>query len=768
MRRCLPPLVTLFALSLAGPLVAQDSTRTDSTSPPVDTTSRGALRTLLDRAAAGNRQVPAGLAGYRSAAESEITTLARRAEGSEAVAAIEQHASVITWSRTGEFEQRVIGHRALTVGPQLTFLGFFQSSYLIPILYGNRILLYFGTAPTDSSRTRRRPRPAAPPAAPPARSAPPPGTERSRIDSQLVAVHPLADARERYYTFAGGDTVVTLQPGSGRRVPIVRVTVTPRTDLTGRNLLFSGEMDLDASRGQLVRLRGQFVVIGARKQTLAQRITAATVDALGFFELVNSEVDGKWWIPTYQRFDGQIVSPLLTEARLVFRIITRYTDVTAIERNVDPTLVASDDSLRRQPHRIRLAPSDSMAAFGSWTRAIGTLSAGARTEDFDDVAPDRLRAVGAPLFVPQAERLSDLLRINRVEGAYLGLAGAVRLRDLAPGVTVRGVAGLAIAEQTARGRLTVERRRGAWITEARASRGLDITNKFRQPLDSGSVLATLFSNDPYDYVDRWGITVGAGRLLDRFGSLARVDVGRVDDQVAIARFPAGRIASGRLRANRGIDPGRYWRTTAILQWRPDINAEFSRPGIGGLLQFEQGNGELDYRRLEARAIGRQNWKHLIWTSRVDVGAVIADRPPPQQLFEIGRTQNLPGYDVKAFAGDRAAMARTMALVPFGLWRAPIRLNRSLLLPGLDPGFSVGLQAGWTEASGAAARESIRRLGGTTDSAGVFTPFSQPTNGWRASVDLRLRFFGGAVGLGMARPIDRSAPWRFVASFGQQL
>jgi hypothetical protein len=60
------------------------------------------------------------------------------------------------------------------------------------------------------------------------------------------------------------------------------------------------------------------------------------------------------------------------------------------------------------------------------------------------------------------------------------------------------------------------------------------------------------------------------------------------------------------------------------------------------------------------------------------------------------------------------------------------------------------------------------LGGTTDSAGVFTPFSQPTNGWRASVDLRLRFFGGAVGLGMARPIDRSAPWRFVASFGQQL
>jgi hypothetical protein len=756
-------LVLLAMLSCAA-TAAVGQPLPDSLSRARSDTLNTALARLLERATRANRLVPAGLAGYRTTAESEITTLARRAEGSEAVAAVEQIASTLSWQRNGAFEQRIVGQRTLAVGAQPSFAGFFQSSYLIPILYGNRLLLFFGAPPpSDSTRRRANARPRQ------RRDNAAPGTEASRIDSQLVAVHPLAETRDRYYRFSGGDTVVTLQPANGRRVPIVRITVTPRDGLPGRRLVFSGEMDLDASRDQLVRLRGQFLILGPPQQrSLRERLLASTVDALGFFELVNSEVDGKWWIPTYQRFDGQIVSPLLTEARLVFRIVTRFTGVQPIEQPVDTAVIAAGDTLRREQFRISLAPRDSLGAFGDWSRAIGALSIDARTEDFDDVAPDRFRLTGRPVFVPQAERLSDLLRVNRIEGAYLGAAGTLRLRDVAPGVTVRGVAGVSLAEPALRGRLTLERRRNRWLTEARATRGLDITNKFRQPLDSGSVLASLFGVDPYDYVDRWGLTVGAGRLLDRYGSLARIDVGRIDDQAVTANFPARRIASGRVRPNRGIDPGQYWRTTAVLQWRPDINAEFSRPGVGALVQFEQGAGALSYRRLEARAIGRKNWTRLIWTSRVDVGAVFSDRPPPQQLFEIGRTQNLPGYGVKEFAGDRAAVARTLALLPFGILKAPIRLSRALLLPGLDPGISFGMQAGWTEASSPAARAAVRRLGGTTDSSGQFTPFSRPSDGWRASIDVRLRFFNGAVGLGMARPVDRSAPWRFIASFGQQL
>jgi hypothetical protein len=39
---------------------------------------------------------------------------------------------------------------------------------------------------------------------------------------------------------------------------------------------------------------------------------------------------------------------------------------------------------------------------------------------------------------------------------------------------------------------------------------------------------------------------------------------------------------------------------------------------------------------------------------------------------------------------------------------------------------------------------------------------------KSSVDFRLRFFGGAVSMGVARAIDRRQPWRFVVGFGQVL
>jgi hypothetical protein len=38
---------------------------------------------------------------------------------------------------------------------------------------------------------------------------------------------------------------------------------------------------------------------------------------------------------------------------------------------------------------------------------------------------------------------------------------------------------------------------------------------------------------------------------------------------------------------------------------------------------------------------------------------------------------------------------------------------------------------------------------------------QTSNGARATLDLRMRFFGGSVNVGAARPLDRDGQWRFV-------
>jgi hypothetical protein len=154
---------------------------------------------------------------------------------------------------------------------------------------------------------------------------------------------------------------------------------------------------------------------------------------------------------------------------------------------------------------------------------------------------------------------------------------------------------------------------------------------------------------------------------------------------------------------------------------------------------------------------------------VDAGAVLSRNPPPQQLFELGQAGSLPGYEYKEFAGDRAVLARALAMYATPYWRAPLRVGRRWILPGLSPALAGGVQAGWTEASDEAALASITRLGTRVDPAtGALVPISHPTHGVRASVNLGLRFFGGAVFVGVARPVDRAGAWRGTFSLAQQL
>jgi plastocyanin len=92
--------------------------------------------------------------------------------------------------------------------------------------------------------------------------------------------------------------------------------------------------------------------------------------------------------------------------------------------------------------------------------------------------------------------------------------------------------------------------------------------------------------------------------------------------------------------------------------------------------------------------------------------------------------------------------------------------------GSSAGIAAGVQSGWTEASTDATRAAIRGLSPTgTSTCGPLIPCmgpaSTPTNGMRATVDARLTFFAGLLGFGVARPVDRAAPWRFAFRVGQE-
>ncbi len=700
-----------------------------------------ALRELLADASKRN-VLPPSLISFRSHVETEISVVLRREEGTEAVGAVEQVASTLKWNRTGFYDQRIVGYRAQQTGANVSLLSVFQTGWLNPVLYGNRLRVR-----TNASRRT-----------PPRRGGP------DGADT-LPAVHPLAVDRERYYRYSGGDTIVTVRAGD-RVIPIAHVRVQPRTDVTGSVVLFDGEMDLDASRGTLVRLRGYFVRANAPRRGMM----ASLSDAVAFVEYENGERNGEYWLPAKQRIELQATFPGLGDGRAVVRIVSRFSQMQVNDTVLDaPTLAAADSLRARVRRRLSFAGTDSLGRYGAWQADVGALSLGMHSDDFNDIGPDRWRSTGAPRLDYTVPRASDAFHFNRVEGVYTGTGIKWSLRDLAPGVVVRANAGWAWNEGTARGRLSVERKRGNTALEVRAGRSLDNTNDFRVPLDSGNTMGALFaSQDPYDYVDRRSATIAAVRTTGARRLLTRVEFGVADDRYRPASYRRSPFGGEAYRENRRLDQGRYVRTAALIEWHPDFSAEFAKPGVGARLAYERGDGTLQWQRAEVRATARQPFGPFVALARADVGAVFGSRIPPQQLFELGKFQNLPGYEDKEFAGSRAAVLRASLQYTSPYFRQPIRAGR-FFLPALAPGLSVGVQSGWADAVTNAARTSIERLGAPIDSTRLaqWAPVARPTDGIRASITAGLRLFSGGVFVGATRKVDQAAPWKALITFGQQ-
>lgn len=716
-------LLALFAVAALDTVPAPDSLQY----------ATPALRVLVAEAAAMNRRVPAGLGGYRARLESEISIGSRRSEGMEMAVQLEQIASVLAWDRRGEYEQVVTGYRSQSLGANFATLGFFRVGWAIPSLYGNRLALLFGRDTSEAVRRRRD----------------------RRGGDPLYAIHPLADDRDGYYRFSGGDTVVAMHV-DGRHIPIVRVDVSVRDDVPTRSVVFVGELDLDASRRQLVRMRGHFAVVGGPKSRF-DLLRDARLQGVAFVEAVNAEVDGAFWLPAYQRFEAHATSNMIGEGRAIFRIITRYRDREILPAPSDVVVGSVGDTLEVQTFRLRVQPAESLSAYRDWRSDMGEASAGVSAEDFEDVAPARWRPDGAPRFNVETERLLDVLRMDRIQGVFTGIGAVYRFRDAAPGWTVRSAAGFAWQEQAVRGRAVVEYRRGRTTTALRAVRSLDLTNDFRNPYDSGSTTAAFFGRDDYDYVDRQSLQLHVAR---RFGSrldgALRVETGFVQDRDPAVHLRESPVGLGQpFRPNRAVVGGRYYRNATVLEWNPDVALEFLRTGVGARLSYERADGELRYQRAEGRFTVRANAGPFAVGSRLDVGIVSPDAPP-QQFLELGANQNLPGYGYKEFAGDQAAVLRGQAFWGFGILAAPLRVTRRLWLPPLAPGLALGLQAGYVRASTPTALATTQLLG------------SAPTGHVRSSASLTLRVLGQSLGLGIARPLDYPAAWRWVLEFGQRL
>lgn len=768
-----------FLLALAAAVALQPSARdsVDAACTPGDTAraaggvasapyASAALRALVTRACAANRRLPPEFVRYAAQVESEVglvldqpialpgAVAGTAAARAEVAGQVEQVASAVRYERRGDYEMRVIGYRLQALGLGPSALTYLPTAWTVPSLYGNRLALLF-TERADSTR-RARSRDGAG------------STRRGSPRPFATAFHPLAEDRERVYRYTGGDTVATIQAGGGRRIPLVRVLVDPVRVPPGRAWMFAGELLLDGERAQLVRMRGRFVATGVRDPSLVGRAIRATTGLDGdvLVDLENGEVLGRYWLPRAQRLELQATSGV-SEARAVIRVTSRFRDYDVTERVAPtaeglPAAVGSEggaalagDTLFVIPARRSFAPADSVRRYAAWQRELGLDTRLASAHDFDAFLAPRRRLTGPPVLRVQGRRGSDFVRVNRVEGLYTGAAMLLALRDRAPGALVRATGGWSWGERTARGGIEGAFPRGAWLATARAERILESTNDFDASVGgSGSMFAGL-AGDPYDYVDRRAAALGVARELGRAHTAAwRVEGSVRSDAQPVASLqqqPFGRRA---FRALRPVDAGRYALLTTTLDFGRNVIGDGLQSGVGGILSAERATGDLAWTRVEARLRARRVRGPLILAGRLDAGAATAGALPAQQLYEVGGVQGLPGYAYKEFVGDRAVLARAGAMYTLPLAARPVRVGR-WFLPPLAPALSATTFAGWTDAS-STGRATLDRLGWET------------TGRVRSTVDLRVRFFGGAFGAGFARPVDRAAPWRLVASFDGQL
>lgn len=661
------------------------------------------LKQLVARAAVTN-QVPVDFAGYRASVESDIAVIAPDPRGLEHATQLEQIASRIWWRRGRDLEQHVVGYRSRG-GLSISALTVLRRPWIIPSLYGDRLHMQ-----GDSGR-------------------------------RISAVHPLAADRDSFYQFAGGDTVVTLQFG-GRRIPIVRVHVAPRPNPRSRVLVFRGDLDLDAARGQIVRMRGELGV--ARHKSLLTRMREVAFQGSYLVDVQSAEIEQRFWLPAYERIEIQARSALSEQFRPAFRIVS-----TLQHHVLDSAQVAADTTAHPG---LTFAPHDSLNDYTKWRVEPGAATTAVHGNDFDDAvngaSPNR---IGARVDW-HAEHLFDVFRYNKIEGLYTGVGLRGRLFGDSSLTQLVGHGGYSWSSATPSGAVELRAHPSAsWRVFARGEHELVPTNDFVPTLEGPATIGALMaSGDDYDYVQRSGLTIGAVHALDADRRVAvKLEAGPARDRSVSNHVTGGLIRIDSVfRPNRPANDGSYFRSAIGLQVHPEVSGEYLEPGIGLDIRYERGDGGLHWQRADVQLRGRHMVGNLTYAVRADA-ALLFGGSPLQKVIEFGENEGLPGYHYKQFGGDRTALARLGLIYSLPVLRSPLRVSRWLTLPGVAPSLALSLQGGWAAAHAAETQRALKLLG------------SSPTEGTRASVAISLDAFDGAFGLGLARPIGRAAGWTIV-------
>lgn len=462
--------------------------------------------------------------------------------------------------------------------------------------------------------------------------------------------HPLSAVGLAEYDFAIRDS---LRIGLGpRTLEVYEVRVRPKNEQAPRAV---GAVYIDKESGEVVRMAFSFT----RSALIDKDLEDVSV------VLENGLIEGLFWLPRRQEIEIRRTGTWLDYP--VRGIIRGRWEICcyAVNLPLPRGIFAGPEIL--------LAPRGTKQRIPFAGQILDSLPPDVRAVTDADVAKvqEEARALvraqalaRSRTLALSARNVSDLVRVNRVEGLAIG-TGLTRRLGEGFSITARARYGFDDEVLKGRGELAFRRASGAGLTLAGYRDYRDASDEMETSLARNSIAAQEFGSDYTEPFAARGFSVAA-RTGD-FGEWNATVEGALerDEALAVHATPA----SGRYEPTIEARNARERRATLVLD-RP------TRLAVLGIeAQLRLAGDAIAYRPLDAttysfmsRVSARGTFERPIGRSRIVAHSLFAaamgdDSLPAQHLVFLGGPTTGPGYDFHQFAGRAGASQRLELRVP---------------------------------------------------------------------------------------------------------
>ena len=491
--------------------------------------------------------------------------------------------------------------------------------------------------------------------------------------------HPLSAAGRGAYDFAIADSLLIRT--SDRAFDVMMVRVRPRDDRLPRAV---GAVYLDRASGAVVRMTFSFTRAALKDQQL-EDVNVILESAL---------VDGRFWLPRRQEIEITRSSTWMEfPARGIIRGRWEICCVT-VNESLPAPLFAGPEVVSASPSVLKAYPFKG--------GILEHLPADVRLSDSDDIR--RIQAEARELVraealarsrrtAPSAASVTDVVRMNRVEGIAIG-GGLSRRLGAGLSADVRARFGFADHEPKGVATLRWERASGVGIalsggSDSRPAGDVAETSGIRNSLaaqEFGSDFTDLFRTrgatlavDAGAHLGiRWRLSLAQYRE-DPLVVHARPVLGQFAPALAATPLARTTLAIGAAMAERDGPAGSRIRASA------DIAIAHARIDTAGTNTHRSDFGRVSAELALIRAVGADRFALAAYAA-----AAVGPEIPRQSLAFFGGPVTGPGYDFHQFAARAGLSARVE-------WRhlaatVPVSLGRfgSLAMPVTVAPFAQGI------------------------------------------------------------------------------